>query len=150
MKALLLVVLVSLCGGCANSILRGNANVVEVACDGSWIGERVCKGILKARSRLSFAINPLTNSVSFTVEKNEGDWYSESALYKDCAIVDSDNWECTTGTNEKTGMFDGQYRRRGEGTFSYDVHGVSGWRYWAARVGITELAFLRMKVAPAS
>jgi len=143
MKVLFLAVLVSILGyGCANSILRGTANVIEIRCDGSWTQDYLCTGKIKAASRLAFEINPITKSVLLIVEESSGDWYITSNIYKDCAIVDSDNWEC--GSTEKIGVLGGRYRRHSEGSFSYDVRGVSGWRYWAVRFGQSKLAFLDM------
>lgn len=142
MKVLLFAILMSLLGGCTNSILPGSANVVEIDCDGIWVKERVCIGAIKPRSFLAFAINPVTRSVSLEVGKDDRVWLTDVVLFKDCAIIDSENWEC--GAAEKIGMFAGNYRRHQEGLLGYDIRGVAGWRYWAVRVGFTDLAFLGM------
>lgn len=133
---------VLLCGGCANSIYKGANNVVEISCEGTWDTGSVCNGTLTASSRLEFLINPLTRSVFLTVDQSNSNWFIQSRIYKDCAIIDSDNWEC--GDSEKIGMRDGVYRRYSEGAFSYEIRGVSGWRYWAMRFGRPRLAFLGM------
>ena len=133
-----------ICTGCSNSFFASSVGVIEEKCDGDWRDDSLCNGKLVEGSRLDFHINPVSKSVIFTVDKNSGDWFVTSVSYKDCAIVDSDNWECESGY-EKIGMHKGIYKRYSLSPYTYQIGGLTGWRYWLHRLSLKEAALIGMQ-----
>lgn len=94
-----------------------------------------CPGNIIQRSALRFTVNQKTGAVAWTVDRNAGDWAVTGGVYSKCAVVDSDNWQCSTdGMGETIVLHDGVYLRSSPGTGGYEVPGYTGWHYWRERL----------------
>ena len=86
------------------------------------------------RSALRFTVNQKTSAVAWAVDHNAGDWAVTGGVFDKCAVVDADNWQCSTdGMGETIGLHDGVYARSSPGVGGYEVSSYTGLRYWRER-----------------
>jgi len=132
----------------------GAIRVQELECNGEWALNYVCKGKINPTRQLRFLINPQTENIAMIVDNPKSALSANAKIYASCKIINSDNWECDHSRYDKSGegtvdiikMLDGEYFSNFGTTFgSSEKYGLSGWRYWAYRTGIVDLAPLGFK-----
>jgi hypothetical protein len=122
---------ISGCSATQDQIVR----VTEVHCEKYEPDGEKCAQKRKRGSTLAFTINPTSNSVALSISENAGDWQVGSKIYRNCAVVNSDNWECSTG-GENIGLYDGSYHRQNS---YYRIDGLTGRYYWHDVIGFNKM-----------
>lgn len=129
--------LVAVCFFGYDPLSTKSVRVAEQICDGSWNDSGICVGKLTDGSEFLWRLNPNARAAEAVVKHfpDPAHWYPglwyRSHIYKDCAIVTDENWQCKEsldiGVEEVVGMNEGSYFRRLNG---HDIRGINGWGYW--------------------
>jgi hypothetical protein len=129
--------------------------VMEIKCGTAPLTDaKKCNRDGEAGSELEIIVNPSTQKAQITVTKNSGEYFSNVSIVPDsCSVIDGSNWICKDEIRSspkasiqiemiKTyGMRHGHYfyELTGGSPPNYYTSSISGWRYWAYRLGVLGL-----------
>lgn len=140
--------------GSATAASAGST-VMEIACGSiPFTDAKKCSDERTAGSELEIIVNPNTQKVQISVTKNSGNYFSNSTtILQHCSVVDVSNWICTDENRSAPGAAiqielinsygtqHGHYYHSltGGSPPNYYTSSITGWRYWAYRLGLLSL-----------
>jgi hypothetical protein len=133
---LFVAVVAALVWGSDRITLQGERTIYTVQCDrGTWEGN-TCSGKLVPDKRYAFRASKARREVLYWMRGSD----LPSGMYRDCTVVDRDNWACkapAAGTPATIAFEMAKGRpARAEGGLVLPFHSVPKWKWWLMDAGI--------------